>query len=224
MVGILGEQMDQGALDQYKRYMKGTTTVGIVCSDGIVVGADSRATMDTFIASSEARKVFKIDNNVAMTIAGLVGDAQELIRIMKAQNEIYKMNEDRPLSPKSAANLLSIVLQENRMMPFYVQLILGGVDGDEPQLYSIDAMGGSTTESKFTSSGSGSLTALGYIEDSYKKGLTTKDAIKLAARALAIAMRRDSATGDSTIVAAITSSGYTEYTGKDLDKIIGTAK
>lgn len=216
--------MDQGALDQYKKYMKGTTTVGIVCSDGVVIGADSRATMDTFIASGEIRKVFRIDENVGMTIAGLVGDAQELIRIMKAQNEIYKMNEDHAFSPKSAASLLSIILQENRMMPFYVQLILGGLDGNEPQLYSIDAMGGATEESKFTASGSGSLTALGYIEDSYKKGITSKEAIKLAARALSIAMRRDSATGDSIRVAAITGSGYTEYTGKDLEKAIGATK
>ncbi|MCL4404910.1 proteasome subunit beta, partial [Candidatus Marsarchaeota archaeon] len=48
--------------------MKGTTTVGIVCSDGVIVGADSRATMDTFISSTEARKVWMIDDNLAMTI------------------------------------------------------------------------------------------------------------------------------------------------------------
>ncbi len=85
------------------RYMKGTTTVGLVCTDGVVIAADSRATMDTFIASTEARKVWKIDENLGMTIAGLVGDAQELIRILKIQNEIYKMNERKQMSPRSAA-------------------------------------------------------------------------------------------------------------------------
>ncbi len=216
--------MDQGTLDLYKKIMKGTTTVGIVCSDGVVLGADSRATMDTFIASSEARKVWKIDSNLAMTIAGGVGDAQELIRILKAQNEVYKMNEDRALTPKSATSLLSIILQENKMMPFYVMLTVAGVDGNEPQLFTIDPLGGYSVESKFSATGSGSYTALGYLEDTYKKGITTKEAVKVAARALAIAMRRDSATGDSMLVAAITNSGYTEYSGKDLDKIIGTAK
>ncbi|EQD56295.1 Proteasome, alpha and beta subunits, partial [mine drainage metagenome] len=127
-----------------KKYMKGTTTVGIVCSDGVIVGADSRATMDTFIASTEARKVWMIDQNLAMTIAGAVGDAQEIIRILKIQNEIYKMNENRPMSPKSAATLLSIILQENKMMPFYVQLIVAGVDGDDGYVYNLDALGGFT--------------------------------------------------------------------------------
>ncbi|MEM0149554.1 MAG: archaeal proteasome endopeptidase complex subunit beta [Candidatus Micrarchaeaceae archaeon] len=205
--------------DKYKKIMKGTTTVGVICSDGVVLGADSRATMDTFIASSEARKVWKIDENLGLTIAGGVGDAQELVRLLKAQNEIYKMDEGKPLSPKSACSLLSIILQENKMMPFYVQLIVGGVDAsNEPQLYSLDFFGGSSEESKFTSTGSGSLTALGYIEESYKKGMTTKDAVKLVSRALSIAMRRDSATGDHMTVAVINKSGFTEYTDKDLEK------
>jgi proteasome beta subunit len=204
----------------YEKYLKGTTTVGVVCSDGVVIGSDSRATADTYIASSEARKIWKIDNNLGMTIAGMVGDAQELIRIMKAQNEIYKMNEGRPLSPKSATSLLSIILQENKMMPYYVQLIVAGMDGEEPQLYSIDPVGGVSDESKFTATGSGSPVAIGYIEDAYKKGISTKDAIKSVAKALSIAMKRDSATGDNITVAAITKSGYVEYSGKDLEKMI----
>jgi proteasome beta subunit len=207
-----------------KRYMKGTTTVGIVCTDGVVIGADSRATMDTFIASTEARKVWKIDDNLGMTIAGLVGDAQELIRILKIQNEIYKMNENRALSPRSAATLLSVILQENKMLPFYVQLIVGGVDGEGGQLYNLDAAGGYSEETKFTSTGSGSLTALGYLEDMYKPGMTTKEAIRGAYRALSIAMKRDSATGNTITIAAITKSGYEEYTGKELERALGQAK
>ncbi len=203
------------------KYMKGTTTVAMVCSDGIVMGADSRATMDTFIANTESRKLWKIDDTLAMTIAGVVGDAQELIRILKIQNEIYKMNEDRPLSPKAATSLLSIVLQQNKWAPFLVQLILGGIDGEnKPQLYSIDAYGGYTPESKFTSTGSGSLTALGYLENLYKKNFTVKEAVKGVAKAVAIAMLRDSATGNDILVATITSSGYREYTGKELDRFI----
>jgi proteasome beta subunit len=212
--------MVSDANDMYNKNMKGTTTIGIVCADGVVVGADSRATMDTFIASSEARKVFKIDNNLALTIAGIVGDAQEIVRILKVNNELYKMNENRPLSPKAAASLLSIVLQENKMMPYYVGLLIGGIDGEGPQLFSIDAIGGVTNESKFASTGSGSMTALGYLEDMYKKGVTTKEAVKGVARALAIAMKRDAATGDTMTVVSITKTGYTEYTGKDLEKVL----
>ncbi len=205
---------------EYVKYLKGTTTIGVVCSDGVVIGGDTRATMGNLIANSESRKVFKIDNNLGITIAGAVGDAQEIIRILKAQNEIYKMNEGRPLSPKSAISLLSVIFQQNKMMPYMVANLVAGLDGDDPQLYSIDPLGGVTEESKFASVGSGSETALGYIEDAYKKGVATKDAVKMVAKALSIAMRRDSATGDSMIVAAITKSGYTEYSGKDIEKVV----
>ena len=105
--------------------MKGTTTIGMVCSDGVVIGSRHEGHDGHIYSNSEVRKVYKIDNNLGMTIAGGVGDAQELIRIIKAQNEIYKMNENRPLSPKSATSLLSIILQQNKMMPFYVQLLVG---------------------------------------------------------------------------------------------------
>jgi len=210
-------------VDNKKGYLKGTTTIGLICSDGVVVGADSRATAYTFIANTEVRKVWKIDNNLAMTIAGTVGDAQELIRVLKAQAEIYKMNENRLMTPKSASSLLSIILQQNKYMPFEVGLILAGLDGDVPQMYNIDAIGGYTEESKFTATGSGSLTAIGYLEDAYKKGLSVKEGVKIVGKALSIAMRRDAATGNNMTIAVITKNAYTEYTDKDLEKF-STAK
>ena len=113
---LFGEVMDKNEISAAIK--KGTTTVGIVCRDGVVMGADSRATMDTFIASSEAIKVYKIDDGLGMTIAGGVGDAEYLVKFLKVQNEFYKMNEGKPLSPASASSLLSLLLQENKFAPY----------------------------------------------------------------------------------------------------------
>lgn len=209
--------MDYKAMSE--RIMKGTTTIGVVCSDGVVLGADSRASMETFLASSEAVKVNKIDNNLGMTIAGGVGDAQYLVKLLKAQNELYKMNEGKPLSPTSASSLLSLVLQENKMMPFFIQLLLGGMNNGVPELYSLDMMGGYIKESKFTSTGSGSPVALGYFEDVYKKASTTLEVSKHVAKALKVAMKRDTATGDRIHVIAITKSGYKEYSQAEVDEM-----
>jgi proteasome beta subunit len=208
--------MDRNSME---KLMKGTTTIGIVCSDGVVLGADSRATMDVFIASPDARKVWKIDENIGLTIAGGVGDAQELIRQVRIQNEVYKMEEGKPLSPKAATSLLSIILQDSKFYPYFVQLIVGGVDAKgNPQLYSLDMAGGYQEEQSFTSTGSGSIAALGYIEGAYKKNMSVKDGIRLVNKALSIAMRRDSATGDKILIAVLTKSGYEEYSGKELEK------
>jgi proteasome beta subunit len=207
--------------NEAQKYLKGTTTVGIVCSDGVVIGADTRATAGYLIANTEMRKIYKIDNNLGLTVAGSVGDAQEIIRILRAHNEIYKMNEGRPLSPKSANSLLSIILQGNKMYPYMVQLIVAGLDGEEPQIYNMDPIGGYTTDTGFSVTGSGTEIAMGYLEDSYKKGIPTKEGVRIVARALQLAIRRNSATGDGMIIAAITKSGYAEYSGKELEKALG---
>ncbi|MDE1850977.1 MAG: proteasome subunit beta [Candidatus Micrarchaeota archaeon] len=205
--------------DYSEKILKGTTTVGIVCSDGILLGADSRASADTFLASSEAVKVNRIDEGLGMTIAGGVGDAQYIVKMLRAQNELFKMNEGRPLSPTAATSLLSLVLQENKMMPFFVQLLLGGMNNGTPELFSLDLMGGYIAESKFTSTGSGSPVALGYLEDVYRPGKTAQEMSKHAVKALKIAMKRDTATGDRIHVIAITKSGYKEYSKEEVEEM-----
>jgi proteasome beta subunit len=200
--------------------MKGTTTIALICSDGVVMGADTRATMDTFIASSEAIKVFKIDDHLGMTIAGAVGDANYLVKVLKTQNEFYKMNESKPMSPGAASSLLSLILQENKFTPFYVGLILAGLNKGVPEVYGIDYAGGAIKESKFTSIGSGSIVALGYLESIYTPSLSTAEGVKHVAKALQIAMKRDAGTGDSMKLVAITKKGFKEYSKDEIDKIL----
>jgi proteasome beta subunit len=200
--------------------MKGTTTIALICNDGVVMGADTRATMDTFIASSEAIKVFKIDDHLGMTIAGAVGDANYLVKVLKTQNEFYKMNESKPMSPGAASSLLSLILQENKFTPFYVGLILAGLNKGTPEIYGIDYAGGSIKESKFTSIGSGSIVALGYLESIYTPSLSAAEGVKHVAKALQIAMKRDAGTGDNMKLVAITKKGFKEYSKEEIDKIL----
>ncbi|HUB92521.1 MAG TPA: hypothetical protein VL945_01025 [Candidatus Saccharimonadales bacterium] len=198
----------------------GTTTVGIVCVDGVVMGADVRATYGTYISSGEAIKIHKIDDNLAMTIAGGVGDAEYLVKLMKMQNELYRMNEAKPMTPTSATSLLSLVLQENKMYPYMVELILGGLNKDKPEIYDIDPVGGYIKESRYTSTGSGSIAATGYLESIYTAEITTQEAARHLAKALKIAMKKDSATGDGMKIVTITKKGYREHTKDEIDKLL----
>ncbi len=204
----------------YEAVKKGTTTIGILCSDGVAIGSDMRASMDTFIASTEAIKIYRISESLGITIAGGVGDAEYLVKLLKVQNEMYVMDEGKTLSPTAATSLLALILQENKMFPYLVQLILAGINAKGiPELYNIDPLGGYTKESKFTATGSGSLTALGYIEGVYTSEMNTGEAVKHVLKGLRIAMRRDSATGDGTRIVTITKKGYKEYTKEELEKL-----
>jgi proteasome beta subunit len=210
--------MDRDFKEFYENVKHGTTTLGVICTDGVVMGSDVRATYGNYIASSEAVKIHKIDDNLGMTIAGGVGDAEYLVKILRVQNELYRMDESKPLSPKSATSILSIILQENKMFPYMVQLVIGGLNKGVPEIYSIDPYGGYTKESRFASTGSGSVTALGYIESVYREDLSTQDAAKHVAKALRIAMKWDSATGDGIKLVSITKKGYKEYTNDEIEK------
>ncbi len=188
---------------------KGTTTIGLVCDKGVVLATEKRATMGHFIASKDAKKVYQIDDLVAMTTAGSVGDAQRLVKWMQVESRLYKMRREESMTVKGLVSLLANILSGNRYYPYFVQLLVGGVDKNGPSVYSLDAIGGIIDEKKAVSTGSGSPMAYGVLEDRYVEKMPIDDGIELAVRALHNAMKRDSASGDGIEVVKITADGYT---------------
>jgi proteasome beta subunit len=197
---------------------KGTTTLGLVCQSGVVVAAEHRATMGTMIAHKVAKKLFKIDDHLALTTAGLVGDAQVLSRYLTAESRLYTLQRDEKMPIKSAATLMANILNQRKFYPYYVQLIIAGIDSSGPSVYSLDAAGGAIADT-YTSSGSGSPYVFGVLEDHYKNSITTQDGVILAVRALSAAMKRDSASGDGIDIAVISSDGYRDIEQKEIEEI-----
>ncbi|HDD72159.1 MAG TPA: proteasome subunit beta, partial [Candidatus Bathyarchaeota archaeon] len=78
-------------LTSYPGLLKGTTTIGVVCRDGVVLSTDTRATMGYFVAHKKAKKLYKIDEHLAMTIAGAVADAQRVVDVLSAYANMYKL-------------------------------------------------------------------------------------------------------------------------------------
>ncbi|ETA66842.1 MAG: proteasome beta subunit [Methanolobus sp.] len=198
------------------KHYKGTTTVGIVCKDGVVLATEQRATMGNFIASKTAKKVYQIDDRVAMTIAGSVGDAQQIVRVMSVESKLYKMRRKESMTIKGLTTLLSNMLSGQRYYPLMVQLLVGGYDKNGPSIYSLDALGGSIEETKAVSTGSGSPFAYGVLEDRYRENMSTEEGVELAVRALHNAMKRDSASGENIDVVVINEDKYTRL---DMDEV-----
>lgn len=199
---------------------KGTTTVGVLCDGGVVLASESRATMGNFIASSTAKKIYQVDDLAGLTTAGVVGDAQSLVRMVQVEARLYRMQRGEPLTIKAVTSMLSNVLSSRRYFPFMVQLILGGVDRYGPKIYSLDALGGQIEERRIVSTGSGSPTAYGVLEALYKPGISVKDGTVLAARAIKNAIKRDSASGDKIELVRITKDKYEEVGDTELEEIM----
>ena len=200
---------------------KGTTTVGIVCDDGIVFSTDTRVTAGLYVAHRHGKKVYEIDRHLGITIAGVVADAQNVVETLKANANLFRLENGRPMPVSAAARLAANILFSSRGFPLIVQALLGGVDETGSHIFQIDPLG-SITEEKLVSTGSGSPVAYGVLEDQFSKKMTVKEAITLASRAVAAAIRRNAATGDSLDVVVIDKKGYRELSDEE-KRLIGAA-
>ena len=209
--------------DMNSELKKGTTTVGIVCKDGVVLGTERRATMGTLIAHKTTQKLFKIDDSIGLTVAGLVGDAQVLARYLTAEVELYKMKRGSAMTVKAASTLLSNILNCSKYYPYWVQLVVGGVDAEGGHVYSIDAAGGSIPDT-YVTTGSGSPYVYGVLEDHFQEGLSASEGVDLVIRGLHASMRRDSASGDGINIAIITKKDFKELTDDEIQKRISKMK
>ncbi|MCP4763721.1 MAG: proteasome subunit beta [archaeon] len=190
---------------EYKKRMAklktGTTTVGLVCKDGVCLATDKRATMGSYIANKNAEKLHMIQPNIWMTIAGGVADAQYLIDLLRAETNIYNLKGPSPITVKGAATLLSNILYQKK--GFYeVGHILGGMDVDGGGLFDLGGYG-SILPDKYCSVGSGSGFAIGVLEAKWREDLTVEEGMKICAIAVRSAIIRDIASGNGIDVVGI---------------------
>ena len=199
--------------------MKGTTTVGVVCKNGVILSSDTRVTMGYFVAHKRGKKIHKIDDHLAMTIAGTVADAQWTVDVLKANAQLYKLTNHRKMPVSAAARLIANLLFSSRYYPLLTQVLIGGVDDIGPHVYSLDPLG-SLTEEKCVATGSGSPIAYGVLEDQYREDATVEELLPIVVRAVHSAMKRDAASGDSFDVAIIDKNGFRELSDEEKKKIL----
>lgn len=194
----------------------GTTTVGLKTADGVVLATDMRASLGRMVSSKDVQKVEQIHPSGALTIAGSVSAAQNLIQTLKAESNLYETRRDKEMSMRALSTLTGNLLRSGAF--FVVQPILGGVDEEGTHVYSIDPAGG-MTEEDYTVTGSGSQYALGVLEQEYDEELTVEDAKSVAARAIKSAVERDLASGNGINVAVVTDDGVEITRHKDIEEL-----
>lgn len=196
--------------------------MAIKCRNGAVLGADTRVTAGYYVAHKTGRKIYMVRPYIAVTIAGLLADAQAIVDILKFNVNLYEIHYGRRISVKAAARLLSYILHRNRLLPLLTELIVAGREYDRYSIYRLDPLG-SLLEDKYAITGSGSPIAAGVIESEYREDMSVEDGIKLAIKALTAAMRRDVASGDEMIIAVIDEKGYRELSKEEINKLMGLA-
>ena len=159
--------------------------------------------MAYFVSSKTAEKLHKIQEHLYMTIAGTVADAQYLIDVLKAETSLYQYKEEKPIKVKSAGKILSNILYQNKMFPYQVGLLLGGVTEEEgPTLLDIGAYGSILPE-KFASVGSGQNFSYGVLEAKFKDNLSAAEGKEIVIKAVTSSIIRDMASGNGIDIAIV---------------------
>lgn len=197
----------------------GTTTVGLVANDCVVLAADQRVSLGHIAYDDETNKLSKITDYIAVTNAGSVGDNMTIVRYLKSQAKMYEIEREIKMSTKALVTLLSNILAGNRYYPYEVQFVVGGCT-DKPELYEVTPMGAALKRDKFAVSGSGTEPAMTALDLGYRPDLNEKDAIKLAMRAIAAGKRRDIFSGGKSLnIIVVDKAGVRELDEKTIDRL-----
>jgi proteasome beta subunit len=199
-----GNQAPQGMV-----WMPGATTVGIVCTDGLVLASEKRVTYGGFIMSRGGKKVFKVTDHIGVACAGLVGDMQILAKEMEAQAKLFSMDVGRKISVRAASKLMANILFNRRYAPLFTQTIIGGIDEEGATLFVLDVLG-SLIPDKYAAVGSGTEVAISVIEEAYKENITVAEAKELIKKAIKAAINRDAMSGDGIDFLTITKESISE--------------
>ena len=187
----------------------GAVGVAVKCKDGVVLGNDRRATWGYTIVNKSTKKVFNITENIGLTCYGLIGDFQILVRILRAQANLYHLDAGDKISTKIMGKLVSNYLYSRKMAPLYTNLVLAGMDNDGPKLYTLDSLG-SLMEDEYGTTGTGMLLSIGILEAEYKPGMTVAAGEKLVEKAIRNSIKRDAMSGNGIDILTITNAGSKE--------------
>ncbi len=169
-----------------KTVRQGSTAIGIVCKDGVVLLADKRI-VDTLIVPEAVEKIFQIDDHVASTAAGILSDARVLVERAQLRAQQHRVTYDSPVDiltiVKDISNLAQFCTQSGGLRPFGVSLLIAGVDETGPKLFETDPTG-IYFQYKATVIGEGEPEIEEVLKKEYRDDMSMEDAIRLGLRAL----------------------------------------
>ncbi|CAL9060654.1 unnamed protein product [Musa banksii] len=186
----------------------GTTIVGLVFEDGVILGADTRATEGPIVADKNCEKIHYMAPNIYCCGAGTAADTEAVTDMVSSQLQLHRYATGRESRVITALTLLKSHLFSYQG---YVSaaLVLGGVDITGPHLHTVYPHG-STDTLPFATMGSGSLAAMAVFESKFREGLTRDEGIKLVSEAICSGIFNDLGSGSNVDVCVIT-RGQTEY-------------
>lgn len=200
----------------------GTSILGIVCKDGVVMAGDRRSTAGNLVMSKDTQKVVKLNEYIVVSGTGMASDIDMTKKIITAELRLKELRTKKKPTVKEAANLIGNMAYRNirqpTMVPFIAGTLVAGYNEDGgAELYTVEPAGmASKVEDYDANFSSGMPFILGLLERQYNKNLTVKEAVELAVEALRSSTQRDTGSGNGIDVFTITKDGIIQAVSKEL--------
>jgi 20S proteasome subunit beta 2 len=174
----------------------GTTICGLIYKDGVILGADTRATEDTIVAVKNCSKIHYVAKNMYCCGAGTAADTEYVTRMVSSDIELHRLEADVEVMPFAMAKTIIKRYLFQYQGHVSAALILGGYDKTGPKLTSIHPHG-STDSTPYVTMGSGSLAAMAVFESRFKPDMTEEEGKKLVRDAIAAGIFNDLGSGSN---------------------------
>jgi len=200
----------------------GTTILGIVCKDGVVMASDRQSTAGTIVMNKNSEKTKQVNDYLLVSGTGMVSDIQKIAKLLPAELKLKELKSRSRPTVKHAASLLANIsysgIRHPSMIPQQAGFLLGGFNEDgTTELYSIEPAGSVVKIDDYDANfGSGMPYVLGLLERQYKKGLSVKEGVELAKEAIKSSTQRDIGSGYGIDVFAITKDGIKKVVEQEI--------
>ena len=175
-----------------KTVKQGTSAIGMVCKDGVVLIADRRI-VEKLIVPESIDKVSQIDDHIAATASGILSDGRILVEKAQVLAQQHRVTYDSPVDThslvKEICNIKQMYTQVGGARPFGVSLLFAGVNRG-PQLFVTDPTG-IFFEYKATAIGENDSEIKEILDKEYKETLSVDDGISLAVKILKKVLGKD---------------------------------
>jgi proteasome alpha subunit len=159
----------------------GTASIGINCSDGVLIVAD-KGIKDSLIVPESADKIYEIDEHIIASASGFISDARILVNQSRLTAQQHRVTYDSPIDVESIIREIADIKQQYTqhpgVRPFGVSLMIAGIQGNQSKLYSSDITG-NYFEYTAVAIGENDDKIKDILRKKYKKEMKIEEGIKL---------------------------------------------
>ncbi|MFZ8782440.1 MAG: archaeal proteasome endopeptidase complex subunit alpha [Desulfurococcaceae archaeon] len=170
----------------FETVRRGWTSLGIRTASASVIVAEKRKVLPLADEKS-VKKIFRVDEHVGATYAGMAGDGRVLLDHATQQALYYRFVYDEPVPVEYLVKLVcdvkQLYTQHAGVRPFGVAIIFAGADDRGLHLFMTEPSGNYIGYYAIAIGEKGNVVQ-DFLEKNYKYDLDTRSTIKLAIQAI----------------------------------------